>query len=210
MNFVIPESMPARSDFLTAFLDAIFPDLDISKSKKGPYAYTAACEQATKELGIPYSENGDCDDMVDINGNLFRLMFELNNISKEIFNKESTLISQEEFKSYSGTLFTFCSQSSGSLKVWLKQTSPTNRINKSFDAALFFTYLLLSRDIAEKTRVDFFKYCLGCIGISDIEASVEHKLYNSTGMNSGQKIPSEDWDLTVSKTRQLLCSELPC
>jgi len=187
MTFKKPEAMPARSDFLITFLDSIFPDLDVSKLKKGPYAYTVACEQAAKELGIPYCDELVCGAGIDPNSNLFRLMYEMNDASKVIFGKDSSLISDEEYKNYTGTLFTFCSQTSGSLKGWLKKTSDSNRINKSFDAALFFTYLLLSRTICKDTRVKFFKYCLSCIGIEDIEYAIEHKLYSFNWNEVGEK-----------------------
>ena len=98
MKYTVPKGMPSRSVFLTEFLDAIFPDLDVTKLKKGPYAYTAACADASEELGIPYRDEIELGEAVDVNSNIFRLMYELNVVSKEVFNKESPFITEEEYK----------------------------------------------------------------------------------------------------------------
>lgn len=187
MKYTVPKGMPSRSVFLTEFLDAIFPDLDVTKLKKGPYAYTAACADASEELGIPYRDEIELGEAVDVNSNIFRLMYELNVVSKEVFNKESPFITEEEYKHYTGTLFSFCSQTNGSIKGWLKQTSDSNRINKSFDCALFFSYLLLSRDACKESRIDFFEKCLSYVGISDIERPVSNKLFGFDWDELGKK-----------------------
>ena len=86
------------------------------------------------------AENGLPED-----SDVFRLLYEMAQSSEAIFGRTPNLLTDRAYARYSDTLFTFCDQDSGSLKGWLKQTGSSNRVNKSFDAALFFTFLLLRR-----------------------------------------------------------------
>lgn len=176
MKFSIPEQMPCRSDFLVMFFDAIFPDLEALNCTKTGYGYTSACEQAARETGLLSSDLED--NRLEEDSNIFRLMFEIARNSEIIFNKSPSLIADKAYEYYSQTLFSFCDQTSGSLKGWLKQTGSNNRINKSYDAALFFTFLLLSRKACSSKRKDFFVKCLENVGITDIEDAVSYKLFN--------------------------------
>ncbi len=175
MKYAIPERMPCRSEFLTAFLDAIFPDLDALHCTRTGYGYTAACEQAAREAGLfsdALAENGLPED-----SDVFRLLYEMAQSSEAIFGRTPNLLTDRAYARYSDTLFTFCDQDSGSLKGWLKQTGSSNRVNKSFDAALFFTFLLLRRPACAQERRPFFEKCLGYVGITDVEDAVCCKLF---------------------------------
>lgn len=176
MKFSIPEQMPCRSDFLVMFFDAVFPDLEALNCTKTGYGYTSACEQAARETGLLSSDLED--NRLEEDSNIFRLMFEIAQNSEIIFNKSPSLIADKAYECYSQTLFSFCDQTSGSLKGWLKQTGSNNRINKSYDAALFFTFLLLSRKACSSNRKEFFVKCLENVGITDIEEAVSYKLFN--------------------------------
>lgn len=176
MKYSIPEQMPSRSDFLTMFFDAIFPDLKALNCTKTGYGYTSACEQAARETGLLTNELED--NHIDEDSNIFRLMFEIAQNSETIFNKTPNLIADKAYEYYSETLFSFCDQTSGSLKGWLKQTGSNNRVNKSFDAALFFSFLLLSRKACVSKRKPFFEKCLEFVGVTEIEDAVSYKLFN--------------------------------
>lgn len=178
MKFTMPESMPCRADFLTELLDAVFPDLDTTNRTKGAYAYTDACCRAAEELGIPYAEVIDEACAVDVESDIFRLMYEMNDVSYKLFGKDSALINAEEYKTYKNSIFTFCSHQSGSLKGWLDADNKKGRINKSFDTALFFTYLLLSRSCCAQTRADFIEKCLGFVGITELDNPVAYEMYD--------------------------------
>lgn len=176
MKYSIPEQMPSRSEFLTMFFDAIFPDLKAMNCTKTGYGYTSACEQAARETGLLSNELED--NRLEEDSNIFRLMFEIAQNSETIFNKTPNLIADKAYEYYSETLFSFCDQTSGSLKGWLKQTGSNNRVNKSFDAALFFSFLLLSRKVCASKRKPFFKKCLEYVGVTEIEDAVSYKLFN--------------------------------
>ena len=176
MKYSIPEQMPSRSDFLMMFFDAIFPDLEALNCTKTGYGYTSACDQAAREIGLL---SRDLDHVrLEEDSNIFRLMFEMAQSSKLIFNKNPNLIADKAYEYYSETLFTFCDQTSGVIKFWLKQNGSNKRVNKSFDAALFFTHLLLSRKACASNRQPFFEKCLEYVGITDIEDAVSNKLFN--------------------------------
>ena len=176
MKYSIPEQMPSRRDFLTMFLDAIFPDLKALKCTKTGYGYTSACEQAARETGLLSSELED--NRLEEDSNIFRLMYEMAQSSEFIFNKATNLIADKAYDYYPETLFTFCDQTSGVIKFWLKQNGSNKRVNKSFDAALFFTFLLLSRKACATKRKPFFEKCLEYVGITEIEDAVSYKLFN--------------------------------
>lgn len=176
MKYSIPEQMPSRSEFLTMFFDAVFPDLKALNCTKTGYGYTSACEQAARETGLLSNELED--NRLEEDSNIFRLMFEIAQNSETIFNKTPNLIAGKAYEYYSETLFSFCDQTSGSLKGWLKQTGSNNRVNKSFDAALFFSFLLLSRKACASKRKPFFEKCLEYVGVTEIEDAVSYKLFN--------------------------------
>lgn len=176
MKFSIPEQMPSRRDFLAMFIDAIFPDLKALNFTKTGYGYTSACELAAKETGLLPKELED--NRLEEDSNIFRLLYEMAQNSEAIFNKTPNLIEDKAYVHYSETLFSFCDQASGSLKNWLKQTGGNNRVNKSFDAALFFSFLLLSRKACVSNRKPFFEKCLEYVGITEIEEAVSYKLFN--------------------------------
>lgn len=176
MKYSIPEQMPSRSDFLTMFFDAIFPDLKAMNCTKTGYGYTSACEQAARETGLLLNELDD--NRLEEDSNIFRLMYEMAQSSETIFNKSPNLIADKAYECYSETLFTFCDQTSGVIKFWLKQNGGNKRVNKSFDAALFFSFLLLSRKACVSNCKSFFKKCLEYIGVTEIEDAVSYKLFN--------------------------------
>lgn len=186
MKYTIPKEIPLRSIFLNEILESVFPELKEDGGTTG-YGYTMACEKAARELGIPFTDSLDEGIGVEVDSNMFRFMYELNLLSKKFFNKESSLITNREYQSYSGTLFTFCSTTSGSFRSWLKQTSDTNRINKSFDTALFFTYLLLEREECCQTREVFLLKCLEYLGITNIEDNILIKLKEFAWEEKGEK-----------------------
>ena len=176
MKYSIPEQMPSRSDFLTMLFDAIFPDLKALNCTKTGYGYTSACEQAARETGLLSNEQED--NRLEEDSNIFRLMFEIAQNSETIFNKTPNLIADKAYKYYPETLFTFCDQTSGVIKFWLKQNGSNKRVNKSFDAALFFSFLLLSRKACASKRKPFFEKCLEYVGVTEIEDAVSYKLFN--------------------------------
>lgn len=196
MKYTIPETMPTKIDFITEFMDAIFPDLEALKCSKTGYGYTSACDHAARETGLK-SDLGDSE--LGEDSNLFRLMFEMDKASESIFGEKAELIhstaykyltpsvranydkielmTQPAYKHYEETLFSFCDQTNGSFKGWLKQTGENKRMNKSFEAALFFSFLLLSRNACAANRKSFFNRCLQYVGITDIEEAVAYKLF---------------------------------
>lgn len=176
MNFSIPEKMPTRNEFLLAFLDAIFPDLEDLEWARTGYGYTSACEMAARETGL--LGNDLEDKQLSEDSPLFRLLFEMGQSSVSIFHKMPYLLEGGAYEYYEETLFSFCDQTSGSLKGWLRESGSRSRINKSFDAALFFTYLLLSREAAILNRMVFFEQCLEIIGITEIDPIVGRQLFH--------------------------------
>lgn len=197
MKVCIPETIPSRSEFLTKLLDAIFPDLEEKNFARTGYGYTAACDYACKELGLSKGDL-DEDDLLVEDSKIFRLMYELNASYETIFNKKAAILfstaekyylktsisltSGEKncraYECYSKSLYTFCDQTSGSIKGWLKPASESSRLNKSFEIATFFTYLLLMRPECKETRRAFLDYCFSVMGATDFEESVKFELYN--------------------------------
>ncbi|MDD7732409.1 MAG: hypothetical protein PT957_01505 [Firmicutes bacterium] len=175
MNFSIPEKMPTRNEFLLAFLDAIFPDLEDLQWARTGYGYTSACEMAARETGL--LGNDLEDKRLDEDSPLFRLLYEMGRASTSLFHKKPYLLEGGAYEYYGETLFSFCDQTSGSLKGWLRESGSRSRINKSFDAALFFAYLLLSREAASSNRRAFFEQCLKIVGITEIDPIVGRQLF---------------------------------
>lgn len=185
MIFFIPEKMPARDEFLLLFLHAIFPDLQDLECTKTGYGYTLACEIAAKETGLLGDEWEERK--LKENTPLFRLMFEMGEASSFLFNKTPYLLEDHAYEHYSDTLFSFCDQTSGSLKGWLRKSGNRSKINKSFDSALFFTYLLLSRKASLATRKIFFERCLEFVGIDDIDPIVARCLFSFDWKELGEE-----------------------
>ncbi len=173
MNFTIPEQMPARYEFIPQFLDAIFPDLESLGFSDTGYGYACACVHASKQTGI----GGGSEENLSSDSGLFRLMYEMAKAYYRIFGKMPALITEKLYKNYTETLFSFCDPSNNSLKGWLKDAGPGKKLNKGFETALFFTYLLLSRDECKTSREAFVRAVLSYVGITETQEDVLRKLY---------------------------------
>lgn len=165
MTYSIPEQMPSRRDFLTELLQAVFPETEVKTWRK----YPVECEKAANETGIIVRGCPDAD------SNLFRLMFELGESRKSIFKEEPVLIAYKEYKEYYGTIATYFDTGDGAFKSWFAREGKS--VRRGFDAALFFSYLLFTREECAASRRPFFEKCLGYVGISDIEDAVACKLF---------------------------------
>lgn len=176
MQYSIPEKMPSRQHFIKEFLEAIFPDLEAMNCTKTGYGYSVACERAARETGLLNSNLEEYELKED--SNLFRLLFEMAQNSETIFNKTPSLLADNAYKQYAYTLSKFTSDECGNIKNWLKEPGSDKTVRISFEAALFFSFLLLSRKACLSQRKPFFEKCLEYVGITDIEGAVSYKLFD--------------------------------
>ena len=116
-------------------------------------------------------------------GELFGLMLALSRARMNIFQEKghAELLTSGAYLQYQHTLGTFCDDQNGTLKNWLG--GPDKPVRISYEAALFFTYLMTRREACLRADEQgmscvqaFASYCLSCLGVSGIEAPVASEL----------------------------------
>ncbi len=174
MNFILPNSLPSKEEFITKFVEAIFPDLDSMGVNPTPYGYMNACEKVARELDIYGGD--DCECVIEIRSKVFSLMYELQKYGEEILGIQNSVLEDGSYRTYTSVFYTICNSSSGNLRSWLEPK--TNKINISYEATLFLSYLLLARKECDETRGNFYEYVLSVAGITDIEDTISYKLFD--------------------------------
>ena len=174
MKFNIPESIPSKDEFITKFVEAIFPDLEKLGYKPSSYGYMNACEKIAREFDI-YGDL-DCECEIDMRSKVFSLMYELQKYGESILNVHNDVLENDNYRQYTSVFYTICNSTSGNLRSWLEPK--TNKINISYEATLFLSYLLLSREVCVETKKAFFEYVLSVAGITEIEEIVSYKLFS--------------------------------
>ena len=192
MKFNIPEQMPTRYEFASELFGAVFPDLEALGYQRTGYGYANACRHAVDELGLLVD---DVEFRLTEDTDLFRLIYEISKSNETLFKKLPALIKDCEYETYvSSQAVNSFLVTDGILKTWVAEKTKdnyTNRVNNPFEASLFFSYLLFSRSVCEESRKAFFKKCLGYVGITDIEETLECKLYNFDWKELGKENGAE-------------------
>jgi hypothetical protein len=188
MKFSLPTSLPLRSEFLQRFLNDIFPDIERLGYTNTGYGYTKACQLAALSLGLIDDSAGDIELSED--SNMFRFMYALGEYYEHNLGLMPILLKNRNYQRYSESLHTFCDETNGSLRGWLRHSNTSNKINKSFDTAVFLGYLILSRPESSSKVGQFFEYCLNTVGITDIDPPVYQALlrFNWTISDTFNKI----------------------
>ena len=174
--------MPARGSFMGRLLAATFPDMEEMGLKRTGYGYSRACRKTAIDLGL-LSRSGLEDIAVGKEGELFGLMLALSRARMNIFQEKghAELLTSGAYLQYQHTLGTFCDDQNGTLKNWLG--GPDKPVRISYEAALFFTYLMTRREACLRADEQgmswvqaFASYCLSCLGVSGIEEPVAYEL----------------------------------
>lgn len=176
MKFTAPKSLPQRSDYLSAFLNAIFPDLKQLGFTNTGYGFTKACDYAARSLHL----GGEPSEQIflDEDSDLFRFIYAIGKYSEMTLGIKQNLLQNRNYNRYSDTLYTFCDETNGSLRGWLKQANDSKGINKSFETAVFLTYLLLTRKECKQSATTFFENSLHYAGITDIDEPLKQALFD--------------------------------
>ncbi len=174
MIFSLPDNLPSKETFIAKFVEAIFPDLESLGFSPKPYGYMNACEKVARELDIYGGDDCECE--IEKHSHVFSLMFELQKYGEELLKIKNDVMEDDNYRLYTSVFYTICNSSSGNLRSWLEPK--TNKINISYEATLFLSYLLLARKECSETRRKFFEYVLSVAGISEIEDIISYKLFN--------------------------------
>lgn len=174
MIFNLPNNLPSKEEFIAKFVEAIFPDLESMGFNPKPYGYMNACEKVARELNIYGGDDCKCE--IEMRSKVFSLMVELQKYGEEILRLKNNVLEDDNYRLYTSVFYTICNSSSGNLRSWLEPK--TNKINISYEATLFLSYLLLIREECVETRRSFFEYVLSVAGISGIEDIISYKLFD--------------------------------
>lgn len=174
MIFNLPNNLPSKEEFIAKFVEAIFPDLESMGFNPKPYGYMNACEKVARELNIYGGDDCKCE--IEMRSKVFSLMVELQKYGEEILRLKNNVLEDDNYRLYTSVFYTICNSSSGNLRSWLEPK--TNKINISYEATLFLSYLLLIREECVETRRSFIEYVLSVAGISGIEDIISYKLFD--------------------------------
>lgn len=160
--------IPTRQQFVRAILESVFPNKQDSKTG---YSYARACRASAIELGL-LSSDFEEEPMVDQDSKLYSLLSTMDTATKGIHNRREAvdLLKNDNYRHYSTTLATFCDEQNGSLANWL--SSKTGYIRNGFETALFFSYLLLSRQECAPYLAELTHYCLEALGCTEFERCI--------------------------------------
>lgn len=186
MRFSIPETVPSRREIIANMLLACVPD---GKEFK-PYGFARACDSISRQYGY------DIDSFNEVTSKksaLCALIHTLASYAHNLTGKSMSyyvdrILGSE--KVYRGFLATFCEDYSGSLKNWL---AADGGIDKSFEAAVFFTYTMLVQKQYHVQLQQYLINALGLVGISDINDVVWQRM-TEFDLNERQ----QDWGTIVS------------
>ncbi len=178
MVFTIPKKMPLLSDFTKECMVTMFPDPAALGCGKTGYGYSSACDKAARAAGLR-DDHSEC--VLEVDSDLFRLLYELNEQYKRIFGRTYSGLEKGTYRTdFPRSLDSFCDAYSGSIKGWLKADDPKKGTNKSFLAAGFFAYLMVTQEDSRRQLPEFLMKCLAILGVTEVEESMKVQLCDFT------------------------------
>ena len=201
MHVEMPLKLLTRKEVISFMLDACVKCIAEEKTSTA-YGYTKACDELSRNYHFSLV---DFDKVSTPGSRLWMLTYALAQYVNSLTGDSVDVLVDKIFKderSYERFLNSFCDDYSGSLKNWLSEKN--GKINKSFETAVFFTYLMLltSRSTAEQKK--YLDQALSYLGISSVEEAVHHEMIKYNWESCTESNQSSESNNCLSANRAIL------
>lgn len=160
MKLGMPDSIPSRQKFILELMEVIFFN---NKDKTG-YSYANDSKKMASSLDLGEGQ----DFVISQDHNILSFLLLMNHYNVLLKNEIDDLVVIGGFlKRYSNTLeSTFYGDSN--IRLWMR--TENGSFTKSFEIALFYSYLFLNMQDRKKERYAYFKRLLSYLGVSSIDS----------------------------------------